>query len=169
MPRLLVLPLFLVWDSCLNHSWSWECVTQGHIGFENILKQKSLVDIWGRLAPLSWMILFKNLITNVISNKCVIPSYSHPSWHGKVCFKIWKTSLWMIFMSLGVPMIFILMSGGYWFPNYVFITRGIVALDGATTTLGINSTNGNGSANGNGVTESGGTTRGGGARASTNT
>jgi uncharacterized membrane protein YgcG len=57
----------------------------------------------------------------------------------------------------------------YWFPNYVFITRGIMALSGAMTTLGINSTSGNGSANGNGVTKSGGTTGGGGARASINT
>ncbi len=63
----------------------------------------------------------------------------------------------------------------YWFPNYVSITRGIVALSSATTILGINLASGNKSVNGNRVTESGGTTKsgrttkGGGVGASTST
>jgi hypothetical protein len=57
----------------------------------------------------------------------------------------------------------------YWFPNYVSITRGIVAPSGATVIPSISSTSGSGSANGNGITESGGTNGGGGVGASTNT
>jgi len=63
----------------------------------------------------------------------------------------------------------------YWSPNYVSITRDIVALSSATTILGINLASGNKSANGNRVTESGrttksgGTTKGGSAGASTST
>jgi len=57
----------------------------------------------------------------------------------------------------------------YWFPNYVSITRGIVAPSGATTIFSISSTSGNRSASGNGTTRSGGTTGGGGAGASTDT
>ncbi len=48
----------------------------------------------------------------------------------------------------------------YQSPNYVFITKGIVALGGAMTTPN-NLRSGNGSASGNGATGSGGTTRGG--------
>ncbi len=51
----------------------------------------------------------------------------------------------------------------YWSPNYVSITRGIVAPSGATVTHGINLTNGNGSATCSGTTGNDGTTRGGGA------
>ncbi len=57
----------------------------------------------------------------------------------------------------------------YWFPNYVSITRGIVAPSGATTIPSISSTRGSRSASCNGITESGGTTGGGGAGASINT
>jgi uncharacterized membrane protein YgcG len=59
----------------------------------------------------------------------------------------------------------------YWSPNYVYITKGIVAPSGATTILNISSSNksGSGSASGSGTTGSGGTTRGGGARASIST
>jgi len=57
----------------------------------------------------------------------------------------------------------------YWSPNYVYITRGIMAPSGATTTLGISSTSGNGNASGSGAVRSGGTTRGGNVGASTST
>jgi hypothetical protein len=57
----------------------------------------------------------------------------------------------------------------YWSPNYVSITKGIVAPSGAMTTLDIGSVSGSENANGNGATESGGTTRGGGVGASTKT
>jgi hypothetical protein len=57
----------------------------------------------------------------------------------------------------------------YCFPNDVSITRGIVALSGATTILGISSTSGSGSATNNGATKSGGITKGGGAGASIST
>ncbi len=65
--------------------------------------------------------------------------------------------------------------GLYWCSNYVSITRGIVALNGAMETHNISSTNGNENTNGNGsirnviITKNCGTTKGGGARASTNT
>jgi hypothetical protein len=56
----------------------------------------------------------------------------------------------------------------YWSPNYVSITKGIVAPSGATTIFCINSANGSRNANGR-TTGSGGTIGGGGARASTST
>jgi len=63
----------------------------------------------------------------------------------------------------------------YWSPNYVSITKGIVAPSSAMTTLGISSASGNKNANGSVVTESDGTsksdgtTKGGGVGASTST
>ncbi len=63
----------------------------------------------------------------------------------------------------------------YQSPNYVSITRGIVAPSSATTTLGISSASGNKNANGSvvtendGTTKSDGTTKGGGVGASTST
>ncbi len=57
----------------------------------------------------------------------------------------------------------------YWSPNYVFITKGIVAPSGATATLSINLASGNGNTSGNGATTSGGIIGGGSARASTST
>jgi hypothetical protein len=74
---------------------------------------KGHVDIQGRLAPLSWMISSKSLIVGVICNKYVIPNCSHLSWHGRVCFNIWKGHLWMTIMNSNVPMKFRLKSGGY--------------------------------------------------------
>jgi hypothetical protein len=74
---------------------------------------KGPVNIQGWLEPLSWMISCKSLIVGVICNKCVIPSCSHLSWHGRVCFNIWKGRLWMIIMNSRVPMRFKLRSGGY--------------------------------------------------------
>jgi hypothetical protein len=74
---------------------------------------KGPINIQGQLAPLSWMISSKSLIVGVICSKCVIPNCSHPSWHGKVCFNIWKGYLWMTIMNLDVPIRFKLRSGGY--------------------------------------------------------
>jgi hypothetical protein len=65
------------------------------------------------LAPLCWMISSKSLIIGVICSKCIILNYSHPSWHGRVYFNIWKGHLWIIIMNSGVPMKFRLRSGGY--------------------------------------------------------
>jgi hypothetical protein len=125
--------------------------------------------IWGWLAPLSWIITSKSLTIVMICNKCIIPNYSHPSWHGKVCFNIWKGRLWTIIMSLGMPMKFNLKSDGYIGPP--IMTRSLGGLwptSGATTTFNVSLASGSRSANGSGATESGGTTRGGGARASIN-
>ncbi len=136
------------------------------------------------------MISFKSLTTNVIWNN------SHPSWHGKVWFNIWKDQLWMMIMSSGMCMRFRLKSDynkscacmpsdfiGFWvnslvqwsrnnelhphfvvvsgrhigLPNYVFITKGIVAPSGAMTTLDISSVSGSKNASDNGTTKSGGT------------
>jgi hypothetical protein len=74
---------------------------------------KGLVVIRRQLAPLSLMISFKNLTTSVICNKCIIPNCSHPSWHGKVCFNIWRCHLWMTIMSSSMPMKFKLRSDSY--------------------------------------------------------
>jgi hypothetical protein len=57
----------------------------------------------------------------------------------------------------------------YWSPNYVSITRGIVAPSVAMATPSISSTNGSRSAISSGNTINGGITEGGGARASTST
>jgi hypothetical protein len=48
----------------------------------------------------------------------------------------------------------------YWSPNYISITRGIMAPSGAIAILGISLANGNENANGSGATESGGITKG---------
>jgi hypothetical protein len=74
---------------------------------------KGLVNIQKWLTPLSWMISSRSLTIGVICNKCIIPNYSHLSWHGKVCFNIWKSHLWMTIMNSNVPMKFRLKSGGY--------------------------------------------------------
>ncbi len=74
---------------------------------------KGPINIWGRLEPLSWVISSRSLIVSVICSKCVIPSCSHLSWHGRVCFNIWKGCLWMTIMNSGVPMRFRLKSGSY--------------------------------------------------------
>jgi hypothetical protein len=74
---------------------------------------KGPIIIWGRLATLSCMISSKNLTASVICNKCVIPNYSHLSWHGKVYFNIWRGHLWMIIMSSCVTMRFELKIGHY--------------------------------------------------------
>jgi hypothetical protein len=50
----------------------------------------------------------------------------------------------------------------YWSPNYVSITKGIMAPSGAMVTLSINSASGSKNASDNGTTKSGGTTKGGG-------
>ncbi len=57
----------------------------------------------------------------------------------------------------------------YWSPNYVSITRVIMAPSGAMATPSNNSTSGSGSAIGNGTIGNSGTTKGGGVRASTST
>jgi hypothetical protein len=57
----------------------------------------------------------------------------------------------------------------YWSPNYVFITMGIMAPNGATTTLSTSSASGSGNAIGSGTIGSGGIIGGGGAGASTST
>jgi hypothetical protein len=56
----------------------------------------------------------------------------------------------------------------YQSPNYVSITRGIMAPSGAMTTPNISLASGSKSVSGGGATESGGTTKGGGIRASIN-
>jgi len=57
----------------------------------------------------------------------------------------------------------------YWSPNYVSITKGIMAPSGAMTILGISSARGNGNTSGGGSTRSHGTTKGGGERTSIGT
>jgi hypothetical protein len=57
----------------------------------------------------------------------------------------------------------------YWSPNYVSITMGIMAPNGAMTTLNISPTNGSGNVIGSGTIGSGGTIGGGGVGASTST
>jgi hypothetical protein len=57
----------------------------------------------------------------------------------------------------------------YWSPNYVSITKGIVAPNGATTILDISLASGSENASGNGATRIGGTIGGGGVGASTST
>jgi hypothetical protein len=71
----------------------------------------------------------------------------------------------MIIMNLGVPMRFILRNDEYISPNYVSITKEIVASSGATTTFNIISTSG--SAISNRTIASSGITKGGGAGACT--
>ncbi len=66
------------------------------------------------------MILYKNLASSVICNKCAIPNYSHLSWDKRVCFNIWKGWQWTIIMSLNTPTMLILIT------NYVSINWGIV-------------------------------------------
>jgi len=128
---------------------------------------KGLVNIRRQLAPLSWMISSKSLTIGVICSKCVIPNYSHPSWHVRVCFNIWRCRLWMIIMSLNVPMIFKLKCGDYISLPIMFLSlRDFVPPSVATTTTNINSASGSGNTNVSGATKSGGTTEGGGAMAS---
>jgi hypothetical protein len=83
-----------------------------------------IVDIQGQLAPLSWVISSNSLIVGVICSKCVIPDYSHLSWHGKVCFNIWRGYLWMTIMNLNVPMKFKLRSGSYIGLPIMFLSLG---------------------------------------------
>jgi hypothetical protein len=64
---------------------------------------KDLINIQGWLASSSSIISSKHLIVNVICNRC---DCLHLSWHGRVYFNIWKGHLWMIIMSLGMPMKF---------------------------------------------------------------
>jgi hypothetical protein len=71
------------------------------------------INIQGQLTPFSWMISSMSFIVGVICNKCVIPNYSYPSWHGKVYSSIWRGHLWMTIRNLGVPMKFKLRNGGY--------------------------------------------------------
>ncbi len=85
---------------------------------------KELTYIWRQLIPLNYMISFKSSIIGVICNTCKIPNYLHLSWYGKVYFNIWRGSLWMIIMSLNMP----LRSGTYigrltmcLLPKYLFI------------------------------------------------
>ncbi len=113
------------------------------------------------------MISSTNLIIDVICNKCIIPNYSHPSWHGRVCFNSWKGHDYHEFKR--AHEIQIEKWWLYWSPDYVSITKGIMAPSGVTTTLGISSTSGSKNASGNGTTESGGTTKGGGLGASIST
>jgi hypothetical protein len=70
------------------------------------------------------MISSMNLIAGVICGKCVIPSCSHPLWHGRVYFNIWKGHLRMTIMNLGVPMRFRLKSGGYIGLPIMFLSLG---------------------------------------------
>ncbi len=53
--------------------------------------------------PSKQMIFPKSLTIGVICRRCVILSYLHPSYHGRVCSSIWKSCLWMITTNLGIP------------------------------------------------------------------
>jgi len=130
---------------------------------------KGPIDIQRQLAPLSWMISSKNLTIGVICSKSIIPSYSHLSWHVKVCFNIWKCHLWMIIMSLNVPMKFRLKSGDYINLPIMFLSLGdFVPPSVATSIVSISSANGSRNTNVNRATKSGGTIEGGGVREITN-
>jgi len=109
---------------------------------------KGPVDIRGWLAPLSSMISSRNLTASVICNKCIIPNYSHPSWHGRVCFNIWKGHLWMIIMNSNMPMRFKLRSGNYIGLQIMFL--GNCGPNGVMAIPSISSASGSGSAIGSG-------------------
>jgi hypothetical protein len=111
------------------------------------------------------MISFKSLIINVICNKCVIPNYSHPSWHGKVCFNIWSSLMDDYHEFMHAHEIHIEEWQLYWSPNYVSITRGVVAPSGATKTPNINLINGSRNTNASEAIKTYGTIGGGGAKA----
>ncbi len=56
------------------------------------------------VSTINWMTSSRYLIICVICNKCIIHSYSHPSWHGKDCSSIWKGYQWKTITSSNAPM-----------------------------------------------------------------